>query len=743
MKHFAAILIRHPRAIALGLAVLTLVALWGCLQVTTEPSNERLFLRRSDAYRVYQTFRTAFGSDETVLVALHDPEQPLLQPDGLAAIRALTQALTGFQHVASVLSLSTAQDVSRLRMTPFGMAAPNLIAGDALSREQMDAIAANDLVIGTLISSDFHTAGILVHPTDTALAPETLEEWTAALRELVNRHATQGRHTYIAGSPIERHDVAAYLQRDQQLTVPIVFVLLLGITYGLYRQLHLALIPPACVLLALSWTLAVVGFSGIQLNLITSLLSPVIMVVSVSAAIHLINAFLTAQAADMPHTEAVSHALHQVGMACWLTAFTTMLGFFSLLVSPVPAVCEFATFAGIGVGLSFVITITLVPLALLQYGHVPSQQQRYPIMHHIERVLIRCFHWVVAHRLTICCVTLVILAAFLAGIPRLTEGTDIIRALKRTAPLRLSTEFIDHHLTGVNSLELMLALPETGANPLFIRQTLAFSTWLRRQPGVTTVHSPWEVFRSLPADYLANDEQLRVLATLLPLSLPLEHWLNAAANALRISVRVNAMASDRLLTLAQDIARHAEQTALDVKLTGANYLLALMSRTLVLTQIHSLAVAIVLILSCITLTLRSGKLGLIAAIPNLVPLLILFGLMGWSGVMLSTATTMIASVALGLIVDDTIHLLYGYRQATQTGLTSSQAMQQAIRHTGPALVITTLILTLGFWAGLIGSFKPTVSFAFLTGLTMIIALLANLLVLPAILLIRIPKRLPS
>jgi predicted RND superfamily exporter protein len=624
-------------------------------------------------------------------------------------------------------------------MTPFGIAAPSLVAGNSLSREQMDAIGANDLVIGTLLSSDLHTAGILVNPTDTALAPHTLEAWTAALRELVQRHATQGRHTYIAGTPIERHDVASYLQRDQQLTVPIVFMILLGITYGLYRQLRLALIPLACVLLSLNWTLAVVGFSGIQLNLITSLLSPVIMVVSVSAAIHLINAFLTAQAADMPPTEAVTHALQQVGMACWLTAFTTMLGFFSLLVSPVPAVREFAAFAGIGVGLSAVITITVVPLALLQYGHVPLPPQRYPVMHAIERTLIHCFHWMVAHRLTICCVTLVILAVSLAGIPHLTEGTDIVRALKRTAPLRLSTEFIDHHLTGVNSLEIILTLPETGANPAFIRQTLAFSTWLRHQPGVTTVHSPWEVFRSLPAEYLANDEQLRVLAALLPLSLPLEHWLSADANALRISARVNAMASDRLLKLARDITRHAEQTDLDVKLTGANYLLALMSRTLVLTQIRSLLIAIILILSCIALTLRSGKLGLIAAIPNLVPLLILFGLMGWGGVMLSTATTMIASVALGLIVDDTIHLLYGYRRATQTGLTSPQALQHAIRHTGPALVITTLILTLGFWAGLVGSFKPTVSFAFLTGLTMLTALLADLLVLPAILLIRNPK----
>ena len=112
----------------------------------------------------------------------------------------------------------------------------------------------------------------------------------------------------------------------------------------------------------------------------------------------------------------------------------------------------------------------------------------------------------------------------------------------------------------------------------------------------------------------------------------------------------------------------------------------------------------------------------------------IFGLMGWCGIALSTATTMIASVALGLIVDDTIHLLYRYRHEKLAGKTISQALEQAVRHTGRALIFTTIILTLGFWVGLVGSFKPTLSFSFLTGLTMVFALLADLFVVPAILL---------
>jgi hypothetical protein len=159
-----------------------------------------------------------------------------------------------------------------------------------------------------------------------------------------------------------------------------------------------------------------------------------------------------------------------------------------------------------------------------------------------------------------------------------------------------------------------------------------------------------------------------------------------------------------------------------------------MSRTLVRSQVSSLLLAALAIFASIVLMLRSWKMGLIAAVPNALPPLLIFGLMGWSGIELSTATTMIASVALGLLVDDTIHLLYRYHHEKHAGHPPRLALAVAIRHIGRAIIFTTVILTLGFWVGLLGSFKPTLYFSFLTGLTLLFALLAVLLVVPALLL---------
>src|SRR5712691_8833195 len=288
--------------------------------------------------------------------------------------------------------------------------------------------------------------------------------------------------------------------------------------------------------------------------------------------------------------------------------------------------------------------------------------------------------WVARHRGQVYAGCGLLLLVMVPGIWQITEGTDIVRALKQDAPLRVSSEFIAQHLTGVHSLEVLVQLGSGGANipPAAIRQVLAFSGWLRAQPGVTAVLSPWEPLRGVRAELLADDEQLTVLATLLPLSFPQAAWLDAPSKTVRISARVRAIDSERLLELAHRVVQEAERVSLPMQVTGSNYLLAQMARALVHNQLSSLLTAAVLIFGSIALALRSWKMGVIAAIPNLLPTVMLFGLMGWCGIEISAATTMIAGIALGLFVDDTIHLLAGYRRAKQAGGTTGEALEESL-----------------------------------------------------------------
>jgi hypothetical protein len=732
MKRFASCLIRWQWVVVLALVGVTIVALCGIARLKIDPSNARLLPRQGEDYQVYQRFLATFGSDEDILVALHDPQRQILSPEGLATVHHLTQALAAIPHVASVHSLTNAPDMARLALTPFGIAVPPLLVDATLSPTQIEAMRHNEQVLGTLLAADLHTAGILVVPEAGMPAP-TREPWIATVRAVAAQHAGHGRQTYVAGIPIERSDVTHYIQRDQQLIIPLVVLVLLCVTYGIYRVKRFALLSLACVLLSLTWTMGLVGFVGIPLNVITALLPAVIMVVSVSVVIHLINQFIDEVETGSSGAIAVENAVSHVGTACFLTSLTNALGFLSLPVMQAPAIQEFGCFAGLGVLLAFVATMTFAPIALLWVGRIAPTRLLHLKEGRLESWLDRLAWWVSAHRRKVFAGVGLVLLVMVPGIWQITEGTDIVRALKQDAPLRVSSEFIDRHLTGVHSLELLVQMPdgEGTTSPAVIRQVLEFSRWLRAQSGVTAVLSPWEPLRGVQPDLLEDDDRLKILATLLPLGSPMATWLDASGKAIRLSARVAAIDSERFLALAQHVVQQAAQASLQVQVTGSNYLLAKMSRVLVHNQISSLLLAAVTILGTITLALRSVKMGLVAAIPNLLPTLMIFGLMGWCGIELSTATTMIASVALGLFVDDTIHLLYLYTREKKAGRDTFGAIEQSLHHAGRAVVFTSLILTLGFWAGLFGSFKPTLYFSFLMGLTMLFSVVTELLVTPA------------
>ena len=552
MRPFARGLIRWQWAVLSILIVCTGAALYGITRLRIDPSNARLLPQQGEEAQRYRHFLATFGSDEDILVALHDPQQSLLTPAGLAAIRSLTQDLEALAHVAAVQSLSNAPDMARAHLTPFGLAVPRLLSAQDLSAAGQASLRHNEQVIGTLLAADFRTAGMLVIPDQTHNSGPGREHWLHAVRAVAARHARQGRQTYVAGTPLERSDVTAYIRRDQQRIVPLVLVILLGVTYSIYRVWRFAVLSLACVLLSLTWTMGLVGFLGVPLNVVTSLLPAVILVVSVSVSIHLVNQFIDELDTGAVGADAVEQAVSHVGPACVLTSITNAMGFFSLPVIQAPAVQEFGLFAGLGVLLAFVATMTFAPLVLLHFGRVMPARLRHLKEGRLETCLDCLTLWVARRRRWVAIGVLGLVGLMLPGIWQIHEGTDIIRALKQEAPLRVSSEFIDRHLTGAHSLELLVQLPdgvESNA-PVTIRRVLAFSTWLRRQPGVTAVLSPWEPLRGVRQALLEDDEQPKVLATLLPLGFPLRAWLDANGTSLRISARVLSLDSERFLHLA-------------------------------------------------------------------------------------------------------------------------------------------------------------------------------------------------
>lgn len=400
---------------------------------------------------------------------------------------------------------------------------------------------------------------------------------------------------------------------------------------------------------------------------------------------------------------------------CFFTALTTALGFLSLLSSEIPAVRQFGLYGALGVLIAFAVSATLVPLGLclLRVSSGAScRHSRGPM----AALLRACARLSLGRSRGVLQTALLLTAVSLFGMAEVRCNTDLVRFLKPEAPLHRDTIFVDGRLGGVNFLEFMLSRQDGGAvtGDADLSLLASFSRQVRGFPDVAGVLS---------------------LADLSPLawSSPLAQKLvGRSGKVARISVRLRSMGTDRAAPLVKKaLAQGRELFGPDYRLvpTGSFYQVTEDSTRLVSGQMRSFGLALVLVLGAIGLLFRSVKLTLISIVPNLIPVLWTAGLMGALGIELSTGTAMIAAVVIGIAVDDTIHFLARYRREFK-----GQCRRTIFRitfSTGRALVISSVVPAVGFWAGCLGSFLPTIYFSLLTGLTIVGALLCDLLVLPA------------
>jgi hypothetical protein len=336
----------------------------------------------------------------------------------------------------------------------------------------------------------------------------------------------------------------------------------------------------------------------------------------------------------------------------------------------------------------------------------------------------------------------------LAGLPLLRNNTDLVRFLKASAPLRGDTLAVSERLTGPNTLDFVVrrrdGRPLTRAADL--ARLAAFATAATRHAHVSGVTSVVPVLMQLqaaeegggprlPDDDASTAYLFDLLAAADDPGL-LRKLVAPDARSLRVNVRVEAVGTAVAAPLAATMlaeGRGIFGTAYAFDATGAFYRVALDSNDLVAAQVRSFGTALLLVFAAIGLLFRSLRLVVVVAVANLMPIIWTGGLMGMAGIDLSAGTAMIASSVLGLVVDDTIHYLTAFRRAPAADVVT--AVRHAAREAGPALVVNNVVLIAGFWVGAFGSFEPTILFSVLSGHTMLTALLCDLLVTPACLVV--------
>jgi len=745
------LVLRWP--LLLGLTLLTLILGLLATRVQIDPTTESLFQKTSEDYQFYRQFSEKFGSDHMIAIAMETPD--LFTDENLNVLKEMTDELAIYDPVERVMSLTNAEDIQPrmigVRVVPV---MKRFFAGKDTAEEVRQKVLNNELYLNNLVSRDGTVANILIYMRGRSDDRSSRGRFIKGLYRYVKLQETATRKFYMAGAPIEQYEFIRYIRKDQSIFVPMIALLLIITTWLIYRHLVCVVLSMAIVFTTLIWTMGTISILGQDINLVTSLLAPVVMIVAVVNAIHLMNLFFEIRAAHPSLRESIILTMTQLSVPCFLSHFTTILGFASLAFNPVPAIQSFGIYAALGTFYSYCVEILLTPilLPLLPYRVRDEELEEQHILNRalvsfLERIEFKGKWWIIGG-----CTGLILFSCL--GISRIEVDTSLVRQMDPNSRLAKATRFIDDRLTGVYVLGYVLSRRDGGTldDPDSLRQIDQFKQFMEDMPEIVKVNTITTVIKRINQAREGGEEGYEIpedkgrlksyFKKLLASEDPvIAQYITEDLTETRLEARMKAVGTREGAAVEEKSLQYlADNLAGDFhyRLTGSIVLLGHMAKNLVANQMKGFLFAFMSIVVLIALIFRSVRMGLLAAIPNLFPILTVYGLMGFLLIELSSATAMISSIVLGMVVDASIHFLHRFKLEFTRRRHYLQALHHTFRNVGMSLIISTVILTAGFASSIFASFRPTVYLGVFTALTIFFALIFTLVILPVCLVMMRP-----
>jgi hypothetical protein len=584
--------------------------------------------------------------------------------------------------------------------------------------------------------------------TDKEFLDSRLEE---RIQAILAAEAAPGVRFHVAGRPHLKHAVYHGMLRDLRVLVPTalaVLALVLWVSFGTRRSVVL---PLGVVALAILWTYGAIAFLERPLSILTTMLGPMLISVGCVYGVHVVGRYEEeAEVASDPHAAALA-TLEHVRLPVLVSGATTLIGFGANLLTDVPAVFELGAFSLLGVASMTLLTAIGIPalLALLPLREAGSRLALASrIGAFLDRRLIALSRFVVSHAGALVAAFAAVTLTSACLIPRIVIDTDYLSFFDEDKPVRRDFDTVNRLLSG--AIPLFVALD--GGAPGAFREPEALHALERLQtaadgaPHVTRTLSVVDTVRVMnralerddPASERIPDTRTEV-AELLFLAPKghLQSFVNVDHRRANLWVRTGAVGSEAVReverALEAAVAQAGFPPAVTSAVTGNALLLARSADGIAESQPQTVGLAALVIFGLVWASLRSLKLGVVAMIPNLVPVIVYFGMLGAGVAPLSLPTSLIGSVALGITIDDTVHTLARYREERRLGLGPEAAVQETARFVGRAVLITAAMLALGFAVMGLSDFAKVQEFGWLSAATLTVCLLTDVLLLGALL----------
>jgi len=735
--NFLKFLLRHRRLVVIFHFLVTAAMLPGILQLESDNSPRVFFTRDTAQLKRYRQFRQEFGGGKAVRIALTGAK--LWTHQGLAWLGELEERAASLPGVEAAIGLAAQHRWLLLEWPP---------PDPADFRAQ---VLKNGLDLGAgWVSPDGETITLLVVLADLPLDAE--QELLDHLEKLTAQ-PPPGIRAHISGLPVLHRAMEHSLLNTAYRILPLLALLAVVFLFFIFRRLGDTIIPLVFVAVCQGVLFGIMGYLGARLNLVNIILALLIFVISLATAVHLQVRFRDLEQQGMKVSTAVLTTYRSKGWAVLWTGITTLVAFGSLVTGNMPPVRSLGAWSAVGIGLMTLLAFTLYPALLASIRSKKTQEAARPFEVRARHWGQALAGWAIRCRFPVLAGTWILIAVALLGLVQFRVQDNMAEYFPAQHPVRAELERLQQHNMGVFAAELVLSYRNsnqgksqeqeaTFQDPTAQRNLARLSGLLRSKPLVYGAVSSGDLveasIRSILVEGEVNDN-IRWMALGMMQTVPegrkvLRALVTADGQSARVTMLVPVLSFNRMVPLFQQVIAEAKSIFPEAEtwITGQYPLILLAQQTLLRGLMVSLSLTLLCIILVFTLLLRSIRLSFLVLIPNLWPVVLVLGGMGWLKFPLDSVSIMTASIVLGLAVDDTFHTLgYFLRLAPRCG--PAKAVKNTLERTAPAHILTTIILAGGFIACTFSDFLPISRMGMFAAIAIFLALAGDLLLIPALL----------
>ncbi|GAX60254.1 cyclic nucleotide-binding protein [Candidatus Scalindua japonica] len=711
----------------------------------------------------YEEVKKIFGDD--VLVTVCITSDNIFQEEILQSIENISDKIGNItlniddedvEVVTRVISLTTVNKiVGREGYLDINQLIDYIPSGpDELEKIKKNALQ-NETFLNDIVSKDGKTAAINTYIQ--ASPPGYLSynhEIKNKIQEFIDIEAKrlkkQGVNAEIfqIGLPVIKVEVAEYIENDLRMFMPICITVSLIILWFSFRTISAVIIPLTTGMISVAWTLGIMSFVGYPINVISNALPVLLIVVGCTEDIHMLSEYYHQLKAGNEKHIAIRNMSIKCGLAIFLTSLTTTLGFSALICNKIVMIREFGICSAIGLICNFIVTILFVP-TFLQWTRVPksfttvSKKKTSLIMGSISDFICR----IVVHKrvfIIIGTAMVIILAVF--GTFKVRPDADYTNFFKKNSSIRVKLDKLHNRISGGKSMLIVIDSGQEGgiAGPEIMTAIAEFQDYLNQRFDKTI--SVADYVKIMHREMNNGDKEFFKIPTsrelisqylLLMDGDDLERVLDSAHSAACIIVRHNIIGSwqvNKELDAIKDMSKQLFPKYVQVKITGIDILNKKAGDYMSKGQIMGLGLGLVIIFFIISILFLSPWVGFLAMIPNMIPILLNFGIMGWFHIPLSPATSIVAIIALGIAVDDTIHFMVRFHKELKNTNNQDEAISRTLKKELLPIMSTSIALALGFCILISSNFVSNICFGYLAAIAMLVALVSDLFVTPGLLL---------